>query len=192
MCGKKSGVKKPLKNDYTPARPAVQSSTMVDAANDRIDITKGYATFNSLGLKVNKKMFVINEDQINRLKQESLNRFYVKAKLRLQAGRQDTITDQSLTALLDASLAKARANGLASEQELLRFIDFVAQFGLDFEVDPARPQLAETLHSESPPWLKLSRLAAILRGEDPDVEERAAMAAFALPSPIETPKRELP
>lgn len=130
-------------------------------------------------------MLLIRKTQMKRLEQAVLGRFHTAARAQLRMALPPETPEERVDTLLDETLAKAAAAGMETEQQILRFLAVTAALGADFDRDPARPRLGETLRQGLPPWMALNRLEAFARGEDPDAEERAMLLAFAAPSPIE-------
>lgn len=130
-------------------------------------------------------MLLIRKTQMSSLERAVLAHFRNTARAQLRTALPPDTPEERVDTLLDETLAKAAAAGMETEQQILRFLAVTAVLGPDFDRDPARPRLGETLRQGLPPWMALNRLEAFARGEDPDAEERAMLLAFAAPSPIE-------
>ncbi|NYZ15291.1 hypothetical protein HL658_22355 [Azospirillum sp. RWY-5-1] len=137
-------------------------------------------------------MLLIRKTQMKSLERAMLARFRATARAQLLGALPAGTPEERVDALLDHGLASATAAGMETEQQHLRFLSVMAALGPDFDRDPARPRLGETLRQGLPPWMALDRLEAFARGEDPDAEERAVLRAFAAPSPIEASAVETP
>lgn len=130
-------------------------------------------------------MLLIRKAQMKSLERAVLARFHTTARAQLRGALPAGTPEERVDALLDHGLAKAAAAGMETERQILRFLAVMVALGPDFDRDPTRPRLGETLRQGLPPWMALDRLEAFARGEDPDAEERAVLRAFAEPSPIE-------